>query len=89
MITVKEKKNGRVIVESDGYSDYYKAYVKDAIVCKISLPQKQWDYYAQDAECYDGKTIDYSRCLSSLLSDIDSGYNRPAGTVVISRSKVF
>lgn len=41
-IIVRNTRAGRKIIELDGHSDYYGAYVQGALVCRISVPQ---DYH--------------------------------------------
>ena len=43
MTTVSISKIGRVMVELDGYSEGYRAYIQGAVVGKISLPGKYAD----------------------------------------------
>jgi hypothetical protein len=70
MITVKPTRTpGRVMIESDGCSDYYGgALVQGATVCRISAPgDLAAEYSARDGHFY----------LAKFLFDIQSGARDP------------
>lgn len=60
---IKTAKSGRVIVELDGYSEGYHAYIQGAITGTVSLPAK---YAAKDQDTL-------SDIAKSCLSDANDG----------------
>ena len=70
MIKIRPSSSGRVIVETDGFDDHYRAYVQGAAVCRISAP-------AEVVRTYTDKTglLDFR----AFLTDARSYGCRPSG----------
>ena len=72
-LTIRPSASGRVIVETDGFDDFYGAYAQGAAVCKRSAPATVTRSYTDRDGIFD---------FRSFLADVRSAYARPAGVRV-------
>lgn len=70
-ITIRKSSSGRVVVESDGCSDYYGgALVQGAIICRVSMPESVATAWTDASGTFDLRA--FRRACMSMVE-------RPAG----------
>ncbi|HHT9145682.1 MAG TPA: hypothetical protein ACFYD4_08405 [Candidatus Wunengus sp. YC61] len=79
---ITKSKSGRVVVDLDGYAEYYRAYISGAITGKVSFPAK-----------YAGKSQDVLiEMAKDCLNDKASGTKNAkyyGGKIIRKAGKVF